>query len=630
MPQRRKQPPRRHAASKRGPTRRVTERQLRLPFCFLGGERHTVAIISKATEPTVSFEHRPSPARVTEAAAAKLPRWMLLALLVAYVVPGLFGRDPWSLEDASSFGVMWTMAQGGAAEWWLPGVLGQPLAEEGPLAFWLGAVMILIFGPVFGAIDAARLSAVIWFALATASLWYATYRLARRTEAQPVALAFGGEASPRDYGRMLADIAVLLMLATLGIVVRLHETSAETALFAWVCALLLALAVALESQWKGALAAGLVLGAAALTRGWFSAGLLAIAAAVFLSGFGTQRAARLAAMLATAVGLFALWPIGATMLVPGASDYFAALARWNADQLRGPSLESLVWLVRNAGWYTWPLWPFALWTLYSWRSFLRRPHMWLPLLVAAAGILNLLLSSTPSDRELIAAVPALILLAAFGVSTLRRGAEDAIDWFSIALFSFALLAAWLYFVAWIGGFPPKMAASVARIVPGLTAYAPSAPIALALAGTAAWGVLVLWRARVRPPMLWRGPVLAAGGLTAMWLVVATIYNDPIEYSRSLKPTAVVLGEQVRRIAGSEGCVQAYQLPAGMRAMLAYHGGIRFGALGSSSDICRVIIHRDSQRSQLDDAPPIGDWQLAYQTTRRARYDEVFRVWSRRP
>jgi 4-amino-4-deoxy-L-arabinose transferase-like glycosyltransferase len=73
----------------------------------------------------VSFEHRPSPARVTEAAAAKLPRWMLLALLAAYVVPGLFGRDPWSLEDASAFGVMWTMAQGGTAEWLLPGVVAR-------------------------------------------------------------------------------------------------------------------------------------------------------------------------------------------------------------------------------------------------------------------------------------------------------------------------------------------------------------------------------------------------------------------------------------------------------------------------------------------------------------------------
>jgi 4-amino-4-deoxy-L-arabinose transferase-like glycosyltransferase len=577
----------------------------------------------------VSFEHRPSPARVTEAAAAKLPRWMLLALLVAYVVPGLFGRDPWSLEDASAFGVMWTMAQGGTAEWLLPGVVGQPLPEEGPLPFWVGALLIRLFGGLVGAVDAARLSSVLWFALATSSVWYATYRLARRAEAQPVALAFGGEASPRDYGRMLADIAVLLMLATFGIVLRLHETVAETALFSLVGALLLALAVALEEEWKGSLAAGLVLAAVALTRGWLPAGLLAIAAAVFLAGQGAHRGRRIAAMLAIAIGGFALWPLAARQFVPGAAEYMDSLLQWNVAQVRGPSLESAAWLVRNAGWYTWPLWPFAFWTLYSWRSFLRRPHVLLPVLVAAAGLLGVLLSSNPSDRELIVTVPALVLVAAFGVSSLRRAADNAIDWFSIALFVLVLIGAWAYFIAWNAGIPPKMAASFARIVPGLTPAVDPVAAIVAMAATAAWAALAVWRVRVRPPMLWRGPALAAAGLTAVWVLVATLYERPIEYNRGLRPTAIVLGDQVRRLAAPDACVQAHQLPMGMRAMLAYHGAIRFSRHGDDSDDCRIIIQRDSQRTQMDDAPPIGDWQLAYEATRRARYDEVFRIWLRR-
>jgi 4-amino-4-deoxy-L-arabinose transferase-like glycosyltransferase len=567
---------------------------------------------------------------VTEAAAAKLPRWMLLALLAAYVVPGLFGRDPWSLEDASAFGVMWTMAQGGTAEWLLPGIVGQPLPEEGPLPFWIGALLIRLFGGLLGAVDAARLSSVLWFALATSSVWYATYRLSRRAEAQPVALAFGGEASPRDYGRMIADIAVLLMLATFGIVVRLHETVAETALFALVGMLLLSLAIALEEEWKGSLAAGLVLAAAALTRGWLPAGLLAIAAAAFLAGQGSNRAPRVVAMLALAIGGFSLWPLMARQFVPGAADYMTSLAQWNIEQVRGPSVGSLAWLIRNAGWYTWPLWPFALWTLYSWRSFLRRPHVLLPLLVATAGLLNVLLSNDPSDRELIVVVPALVLLAAFGVSTLKRAADDAIDWFSIALFALALVGAWLYFIAWNAGTPPKMAASVARFIPGLVPDFDLVAAVVALAATMAWTALAVWRVRARPPMLWRGPALAAAGLTAMWVLVATLYSGPIEYNRGMRATATVLGDQVRRLAGPGACVQAYQLPMGMRAMFAYHGAIRFSGQGDDGDACRIVIHRDSRRTQLDDVPPIGDWQLAYETTRRARYEEVFRIWVRRP
>jgi hypothetical protein len=322
--------------------------------------------------------------------------------------------------------------------------------------------------------------------------------------------------------------------------------------------------------------------------------------------------------------------LAAHQLVPWAAEYLNSLARWNAEQARGPSLQSLAWLIRNAGWYTWPLWPFALWTLYSWRSFLRRPHVLLPLLFAAAGLLNVLLSSNPSDRDLIVVVPALVLMAAFGVSTLRRAADDAIDWFSIALFALALIGAWLYFIAWNAGTPPKMAASVARIVPGLVPDLDLVATIVALAATLAWAALAVWRVRVRPPMLWRGPALAAAGLTVMWVLVATIFAGPIEYNRGMRPTAIVLGEQVRRLAGPDACVQAYQLPVGMRAMLAYHGAIRFSGPGDGSDSCPIVIHRDSRRTQLDDAPPVGNWQLAYEATRRARFDEVFRIWVRRP
>jgi hypothetical protein len=71
-------------------------------------------------------------------------------------------------------------------------------------------VLILVFGGLLGDVAAARLTTVVWFALASASLWYATYRLATRTKRSRWRLAFGGEASVRDYGRMVADIAVLV------------------------------------------------------------------------------------------------------------------------------------------------------------------------------------------------------------------------------------------------------------------------------------------------------------------------------------------------------------------------------------------------------------------------------------
>ena len=574
----------------------------------------------------MSFEHRLSPARVTEAAAAKLPRWMFLGLLAAYIVPGLFARDPWSLEDASAFGVMWTMAHGSVAEWWLPSVVGEPLPEEGPLPFWVGALMIRLFGGLFGDIVAARLVTVLWFVVATTSLWYATYRLARRPEAQPVAFAFGGEANPRDYGRTLADMAVLLMLATIGIVLRMHETVAETALFALVAVLLLALAVSLEDAWKGTIGAAVALAAIALTRGLLPATTMLLAALVFVLSFGDRRAQRAIVLIAISIALFAAWPLAARTATPQAVLYFDAWWAWNARELLGPSVSNLMWFVRNVGWYTWPVWPFALWTLYSWRIFWRRPHVLLPLLIIVASLVALFVVSDPSDRELIAAVPALVVLGAFSVSTLRRAADNAIDWFSLVLFTLALLAIWVYFAAWNAGTPPKMAASVARLVPGLDPSVPGVATVVAVIATAGWLALATWRVKKRPKMLWRGPFFAAGGLSAVWVVVVSIYGAPIEYSRSYASTAQVLAAQVRRVGGT-GCVQAHHIPLGVRAMLAYHGGVNFGPQFAAPVACRVAIHRDSERTPNDDEPLPG-WKVAYDFTRRARYDEVFRVWVR--
>lgn len=580
----------------------------------------------------MSFEHRPSPARVTEAGAGKLARWLLLPLLALYIVPGLFARAPWSAEDQAAFGVAWTMANGGSLQWWLPAVAGEALPEEGPLPFWLGALFIQLFRPWLGAIDAHRLVSVFWFAIGTWALWYATYRLARRDESQPVALAFGGEAAPRDYGRMLADIALLLLLATVGVLTRLHETGAEPALLAIACILIFALAYSLDDPLKGALIAGLSVAAAALTRGWLPAGFLLAVALAFSALYGTRRPARCALILLSGIGVFALWPAAAQWSHPiEAHAWFEQWWQWNAASVHWPLPatvgENLGWLARNVGWYVWPLWAFALWALYAWRHLLREPHIALPLMLAAAGVAALLASSLPSDREFLIAVPGLVVLAVFGVSSLKRAAEDAIDWFSLALFSFALLGVWLYYAAWNAGVPPKMAASVTRLVPDFSPQPALVPVAIALLAAIAWLVLLVWRVRIRPPMLWTGPFIAGAGMCLVWITAVSLFSPAIDYLRSYESLADVLAGQVDRAGG--GCVQAVNVPIGTRAMLAYHGGIDFAAPAHEGG-CRIALQRDSQRSALDDAPPRGAWTRSYEVTRRARYDEAFRIWVRNP
>ena len=59
--------------------------------------------------------------------------------------------------------------------------------------------------------------------------WYTTYHLARTEAAQPLPFAFGGEATPVDYARAIADGALLALIATLGLLQLGHETTPELA-----------------------------------------------------------------------------------------------------------------------------------------------------------------------------------------------------------------------------------------------------------------------------------------------------------------------------------------------------------------------------------------------------------------
>ncbi|HWL29043.1 MAG TPA: glycosyltransferase, partial [Burkholderiaceae bacterium] len=217
-----------------------------------------------------------TPARLTATATVKLPRLFLLVIGVIYILAGLFFRDPWKTDDVVGLATMLTALNDDGHAWLLPqiGVLAH--AQDGPLATWVGALSIWAFTPFFqmytsqldAMIIASRLPNLLWFALLTSSVWYGTYLLGRRPEPQPLALPFGGEPTVQDYGRMIADAALFLIVATVGIVWRMHETSEVPALIAFQALAFYAVARMLDRPASGALTLGVALAAAFLTRGW--------------------------------------------------------------------------------------------------------------------------------------------------------------------------------------------------------------------------------------------------------------------------------------------------------------------------------------------------------------------------
>ena len=573
------------------------------------------------------FDERPSPARVSAAAAAKLPRAALLALIVAYIVSGLFGRDPWQEADATGFGIMWTMARSG--DWLLPAVAGELVTADGPLAFWAGAASILLFGNAIGEVAAARLPTIVWFFVAMAALWYATLRLARREEAQPVAFAFGGEATSRDYARMLADVAVLLVLATIGPVVALHETTSEPAAFALTCLAIYGLALSLQRPLPGALLTGAALGLMVLARGaqpalWLLLGALLLVACTERSPLRLRAAA---VLLAAAAAVIAAW-VFAVLAARGAAGS-AYLHGWVEQGLREfapPSTGSFLWLLRATPWQTWPLWPLAAWALYAWRHGLRQPHIAIGMVLLATQGAGLLTTRSLSADDVLHIVAPLVLLAAFGAVTLRRAAENVIDWFAVTAFCLFAVALWAYFFAMHAGVPPKMQHSVLRLTAGYVPPLDWARVLVAAAATALWIALVVWRVRQPAAPLWRGPALAATGLVTLWVAFASLFLGAVDHRRSFAGLAKEVAAEVARRGRPEDCVLAHHLRASHRAVFAYHGAIRF-ASGGRQD-CAFALHRDMSGSLLDDGPPPGRWTQVWQGHRPGLPHELMRLYQR--
>jgi 4-amino-4-deoxy-L-arabinose transferase-like glycosyltransferase len=569
------------------------------------------------------------PVRLSAAATLALPRWALFALGLLYILPGLIGRDPWK-DDAASFGIMWTMAHGGIGDWLYPNIAGLPTADEGPLAFWLGALCIKLFGAVLGDVMAARVSTIGIFVTGALSVWYGAYHLGRRADAQPQRLAFGGQPEPDDYGRTLADTAVLIYLGCLGLLLHSHETLAVTLQGALVAVFLYRAVRYVEtpSMRNGALI-GLALGALTLTRGPLAPvalllALLACARFLRLPPARTVRDLALAALLALALAL--LWIAPAHLLLGPDQAPIERWIDWNRGQLGHPNGAAIKTFFRAGIWFFWPAWPFAAWAIYAWRRQSRLLHIVLPLSVAGALALLFMLDPSPENGELLTLLPALAIMAAFGLPTMKRSAINAIDWFSVMVLTMVAGLVWLFWIATLTGWPTQFAKNTLKLLPGFTPEFGPIAFLVAAAATIGWIMLVHWRISRQPAVLWRAVVLSSGGLLLFWVLLATLLMPELNYGKSYARVARQIADH---LPPDSGCIDTNVGPA-QRASFAYFGHLPFAGLQGGK--CDLLLLQDKVhlRDERELAPTLRgkQWQLLWEGRRPSDRDERFRLYRR--
>jgi 4-amino-4-deoxy-L-arabinose transferase-like glycosyltransferase len=558
-----------------------------------------------------------TPAIVTQSAVRRLPRLALFLFCLAYVLPGFMGREPWKSADVSALGVMWEMATG-ASSWWTPQVLGQAAEVGGPLPYWLGASFIHLFH-FLPADYAVRMAFALLLGLTLMCTWYAIYHLARQGSAQPVAFAFGGEASPKDYARALADAGLLALIACLGLAQLSHETTPHLARLCATSALMLASARMAHADdarpWLSLLLWWLAIAGLALS------GAPGIAMALGTGLLLILTVTRARAAMGNHPNL--IWAAIGVALTMGCIGLFDALP-WPTI---GLPVEFDAW--RRWGrllvWFAWPAWPLALWTLWGWRKQLVSPHVAIPMWTALVSVLNSGLNPD-FDRALLLALPALAALAAFALPTLRRSVSSLIDWFTLIFFTLCAVAIWVVWTAMQIGIPAQPAANIARLAPG---FVPDFSWVLFLTGalaTVAWFWLVSWRVGRNQQAIWKSLVLPAAGATLCWVLLMSLWLPLLDFARSYGPLSRAIANSVP----ANQCVLVDGLTQAQISALQYHGQLKLQRIEqiSGNDPCASMVVSPERVATLYRRVNLTHWAYKASASRLSDRNERLLIYLR--
>jgi 4-amino-4-deoxy-L-arabinose transferase-like glycosyltransferase len=569
----------------------------------------------------------PTPAIVAQNAVRPLPRIALWLFCLAYLVPGLVGREPWKGEELQVFGQMLALAQG-QSNWLHPTVWGQTLPLDAPLAYWMGAWAIGLAPSWLSAGSAARIPFALLLALTMFSTWKAAYYLGLGARAQPVAFAFGGEAKPKDYARTIADSATLALIACLGLALLSHEATPMLMQFSFFgCAFL---------------------GASALPYHPFKSSMALVVA---LAGLSFSGAPTLSVLLATGVAciiffdkenentsllrMYAYALLACALGIAAIAHYFD-LFHW---RISSTARDWNNWrgLVDLLVWFMWPAWPLVLWTLWQWRrqwlSHNWSRHLVLPLWFIALALCVAFMTRT-EDQTLMLVLPPMATLAAFALPTFRRSFSAFIDWFTLIFFTGCAFIIWVIWIAMQTGWPPQPAANVARLAPGFVPSFSVLAFVFALMATAIWAWLVKWRVGRHRQAIWKSLVLPSGGAALCWLLLMSLWLPLLDFARSYVPWVQQIQQTMKVQGGSSSdCMMTYGLNVGQMTAFHYHGGFEIKPLDNAESpqnaSCRWLMVDNDSRPELAQVAHIKEWRRIETIKRPANKNEDVTLYLRR-
>jgi 4-amino-4-deoxy-L-arabinose transferase-like glycosyltransferase len=211
---------------------------------------------------------------------------------------------------------------------------------------------------------------------------------------------------------------------------------------------------------------------------------------------------------------------------------------------------------------------------------------------------------------------------------MKRGAINAIDWFSVMVLTMTAAVVWLFWAARLTGWPAQFSKNVLKLLPGYKPEFGLLAFVVAAVGSIGWIALVHWRLSRQPSVLWRAVVLSSGGLILLWVMLMTLFLPDLNYSKSY---ATVARQLAKQLPAGTGCIDA-NVGRPQRASLAFYGQIPFSGV-SAAGTCDLLLLQDSvklhdERELLLPHGP-AQWRLIWEGKRATDRDERFKLYQRR-
>ena len=533
-----------------------------------------------------------------------LPFVYFLLLVLAYLLPGLVGHDPWKQDETYIFSIVHHLLQGG--DWVVPQLVGEPFMEKPPLYYWVAALLAHVFSSSLPLYDGARLASGLFMATTFVSV---------------------GLAARHWWGAGHGRLAVLVLMASLGLLYESHLMITDVPMLTGFAIASYGFALSRERSLAGGIWLGTGVGVGFLAKGLLVPGVIGVTALLLPLLFRTWRcrayACALGVAAAAALPWLLIWPIALYLRSPTLFyDWFwlnniGRFLGFSVPQLGAPNAPWF-WL-KTLPWFAFPALPLAL--LGVWqrrREISRSAPLQFGLVAFSVYLTVLLVSASARNAYGLPMLVALALLAAPAAATLPDHLNRTLDGASRLLFSTLACFIWAEWTILMVTRHASDWGFLARALPAGYVM-PFIPMAFAVAVVATLAYLLAW-ARL-PRLRGRAVVSMAAGTTLCWILLATLWLSWVDNAKSYRS---VFAAMQPHLPVNRRCVATTGLGESESAMLLYFSRIRAQSREIHPDsTCDVLLVYSTNALQK---APDRSWRAVWEGARPGDKRERFRLY----